>query len=145
MALDTKNIADGAVTATQIKAAYEPMNIKADAFEYCVLDFLQGIMELAGIDDNPTFTRSMIVNTQEEAQILLSSASYLESGYITEKLLTLFGDGDMAEDMVAEMDANELGNLGEEEQDQDQDESEAMNELYSEFESMLNELLEEVQ
>lgn len=111
MALDTKNIASGVVTATQIKAAYEPMNIKADAFEYCVLDFLQGILALAGIDDNPTFTRSVIVNAQEEAQTLLLGASYLESGYVTEKLLTLLGDGDRAEDMVAEIDANELGNL----------------------------------
>ena len=49
MALDTKNIADGAVTATQIKAAYEPLNSKTDEYEYCILDFLAGIMELAGV------------------------------------------------------------------------------------------------
>jgi len=103
MALDTKNISGGAVTATQIKAAYEPLNGKTDMYEYCVLDFLQNILFIAGIDDSPTFTRSMIVNTQENVQILLQGAQYLSENYVTEKLLELFGDGDRAEELLDEM------------------------------------------
>lgn len=103
MALDTKNIAGGAVTATQIKAAYEPLNGKTDMYEYCVIDFLQGILFIAGIEDSPTFTRSMIVNTQENVQILLQGAQYLSENYVTEKLLELFGDGDRAEELLDEM------------------------------------------
>lgn len=102
MALDTKNIANGAITATQIKAAYEPLNNKTDMFEYCVLDFLDGILFLAGIDDEPTFTRSLIVNTQEEIGIVIQSATYLSSAYVTEKILTLLGDGDRLQDMLDE-------------------------------------------
>ena len=97
MALDTKNIADGAVTATQIKAAYEPLNNKTDMFEYCVLDFISGILELAGIEDEPTFTRSQIVNAQEEFELVLQSVDYLSDEYITDKLLGLLGDADKAE------------------------------------------------
>ena len=97
MALDTKNIADGAVTATQIKAAYEPLNNKTDMFEYCVLDFISGILELAGIEDEPTFTRSQIVNAQEEFELILQSVDYLSDEYITDKLLGLLGDADKAE------------------------------------------------
>lgn len=116
MALDTKVISAGATTATQIKAAYEPLNNKADMFEYCVIDFLQGILALAGIDDMPSFTRSLIVNATEEIQMVLSAANYLDDSYITEKVLTILGDGDKAEDILKQMDADELS-LADEQRD----------------------------
>ena len=117
MALDTEEIASGAVTATQIRAAYEPMNAKADAYEYCVIDFIQGILAVAGIEDNPTFTRSMMVNTSEEISNVIQAAEYLSADYVTRKILTLFGDGDKADDIIAQMAADELntGFLNEEE------------------------------
>lgn len=108
MALDTKTIANGAVTATQIRAAYEPLNSKVDQYEYCVREFIKGILELAGIEDEPAFTRSVIVNSQEEIQLVLQSAEYLQEDYVTKKILTLLGDGDMADKMISEMDADEL-------------------------------------
>lgn len=112
MALDTENIASGATTATQIKAAYEPLNSKCDDFEYCVRDFLDGILAIAGIEDeSPTFTRSTVVNTQEEVQTLISAATYLDDEYITRKILTLFGDGDAADGMLRKMDSEALGRL----------------------------------
>lgn len=126
MALDVKNIADGAVTATQIKAAYEPINSKVDEYEYCVREFLKGLLAIAGVDDEPMFTRSVIVNSQEEIQLVLQAGNYLPEDYVTKKVLTLLGDGDMADDLIAQMDADELergGNFektGEDEQE-DQD------------------------
>ena len=120
MALDLQGIASGAATATQIRAAYEPMNTKADQYEYCVLDFINGILALAGIDDEPTFTRSMLVNTQEEVQTVLQAADVLSREYVTEKVLTILGDGDKADDVKAQMDADELDRgsvLAEQEED----------------------------
>ena len=112
MALDVKSIADGAVTATQIKSAYEPVNSKADKYEYCVISFVEKILELAGItDEQVTFTRSMIVNTTEEIQNVIVSASYLESDYVTRKLLMLLGDGDMADDMIEQMESENLNRM----------------------------------
>ena len=108
MALDLQGIANGAATATQIRAAYEPMNTKADQYEYCVLDFVHGILAVAGIDDEPTFTRSMLVNTQEEVQTVLQAADYLGREYTTEKILTLLGDGDKAEEVLRTVEADEL-------------------------------------
>ena len=121
-ALDVKEIASGAATATQIKAAYEPMNIKADQFEYCVIDFLQGIMKLAGIDDKPSFTRSVMINAQEEAQTVIMAASYLTEDYITQKLLEIFGDGDKAEEMLKEIDAENITRLRAVEQEEQPEE-----------------------
>lgn len=111
MALDVKSIADGAVTATQIRSAYEPVNTKADEYEYCIHAFIDNILELAGIEDDVTFTRSAIVNTSEEIQNVIMSASYLESDYITEKLLNLLGDGDRAKDMIALMEQENLNRM----------------------------------
>lgn len=107
MALDTKEIAGGATTATQIKAAYEPINSKADMFEYCVHDFLDGIFLLAGIESDATFTRSLIVNSQEEITTVISAASYLSDEYVTQKILMLLGDGDKLDEVLKEMDKNE--------------------------------------
>lgn len=113
MALDTKSIADGAVTATQIRASYEPLNSKTDQYEYQVREFLKDILALAGIDDEPSFSRSVIVNAQEEIQLVLQSAQYLQDDYITTKILTLLGDGDMADKMVNELEADEMGRFTE--------------------------------
>lgn len=108
MALDTKEIADGAVTATQIRAAYEPLNSKTDQYEYCVRAFLKDILALAGVEDEPVFSRSVIVNAQEEIQLVLQSAQYLTTDYVTQKVLTLLGDGDLADAMIKQIDADEL-------------------------------------
>lgn len=104
MALDTKNIANGATTATQIKAAYEPLNSKADDYEYCVIDFLQGLMDVAGVQDKPSFTRSMIVNTSEEITNIIQAGDVLSEEYKTRKVLTLLGDADKVEDVLNQLD-----------------------------------------
>lgn len=108
MALDTKAIAGGAVTATQIRAAYEPMNNKADMYEYQLIEFLKGILFVAGIDDDPSFTRSIIINVQEDVNTVLSASGYLSETYITEKILNILGDADKIEDVLKEMDEDEL-------------------------------------
>ena len=114
MALDVKSIEGGAVTATQIKAAYEPLNSKADQYEYCVRDFLQELCKIAGIDDKPTFTRSVIVNNQEEMQLLIQAAQFLPQDYTTRKILELLGDGDKADEILKQMAADELARAQEE-------------------------------
>lgn len=113
MALDTKEIAGGATTATQIRAAYEPLNSKTDNFEYGIHDFLDRLLAIAGItDEKATFTRSMLLNKSEEIDSVLKSAEHLDGEYVTRKLLTIQGDGDMADEMIQKMHADELGRMG---------------------------------
>lgn len=119
MALDTKNIANGATTATQIKAAYEPLNSKVDQYEYCVREFIKSLLAIIGIDDQPSFTRSVIVNTQEEAQLVMQASSFLDEEYVTRKILTLLGDGDMADEILRRRDSNELKGYNEELDDEE--------------------------
>ena len=88
------------------------MNAKADDYEYCVNEFVMSILALAGIEDYPTFTRSTMINTAEEVQTLLSAAVYLPTSYVTEKVLTILGDGDKAKDILEQMDKEELDMYG---------------------------------
>lgn len=118
MCLNTYDIAGGAITATQIEAAYEPLNQKLDAYEAEISDFIARLLAVAGVDDEPTYTRSVIVNKAEEVNIVLSSAPFLESEYITEKVLTLLGDKDKVEDVLKAQAAESMqrmaGGTGEE-------------------------------
>ena len=123
MALDTKSIAAGATTATQIQAAYEPMNNRADELEFCILDFLQSLLKIAGIEDKPTFTRSIIVNKQEEVQILLQGANYLPEEYVTQKLLTIMGDADAYDEIQRQKDAEDMERMSFGTDDEDETET----------------------
>lgn len=116
MALDTRNIASGAATATQIKAAYEPLNEKTDMFEYQVTEFIMSLFGLVGIDDTPTYTRSLIVNKQEEIQSLVLAANYLSEDYITRKILEINGDIDETEKVIAERIENDVSRFSTEEE-----------------------------
>lgn len=100
MAFDPEQIASGATTATQIRAAYENLEMKANDFEYCVIRFINGILELAGIEDNPTFTRSQNINVSEMVTTVMQAATALDDQYVTEKILTILGDGDQAEEIM---------------------------------------------
>lgn len=108
MALDVKSIASGAATATQIQAAYEPLNSKVDMLEYQVTDFIHRLLELVGIDDDPTYTRSLIVNKAEEIQVLLQASTCLPEEYLTKKILTIMGDADMTDDILAQIDVESV-------------------------------------
>lgn len=94
MALDVKEISSGTPTATQIAAAYEPLNAKTDAFEYCVLEFLEGLLPLAGVSGQPSFRRSVIANRGEEIGNILSAAPYLDRETVTEQLCAALGLSD---------------------------------------------------
>lgn len=108
MVVDVDNIANGAINEVQLRAAYEPMNINSDDFEYCVLDFLYKIMSLAGVDDEPSFTRSEISNQNERINTLLQAGGNLPSDFITKEIVTILGHGDKAESIIADMHREEL-------------------------------------
>ncbi len=108
MALDTERIASGAVTATQIMAAYENLNAKCDKFEYQILDFINGILAVAGIEDEATFTRSQIVNVGEMITTLTQAGAFLDERYITEKILTVLGDADKVDEVLSDMEQSNI-------------------------------------
>lgn len=111
MALNVQLIAAGNITATQIEAAYEPLNAKADMYEYCVHDFVKGILAVLGIDDTVSFVRSKLSNQAEEIGSILQCADYLSEEYITEKLLTILGDADRVDEILEQKNAENMDRL----------------------------------
>ena len=105
MALRVQDLSAGNKTATEITAAYEPINQKTDQFEYCVTEFINGILALAGIEDEPTYTRSQMSNQSETLEMVLQAAEYLDDEYVTTKILTLLGDADKAQEVLKRKDA----------------------------------------
>ena len=86
MAVNPAPIAAGNITATQIMAAYEPLNNKVDEFEYYVRDFITGILAVAEIDDEPEFKRSPITNLLEQTEMILMAADHLDDETIIRSL-----------------------------------------------------------
>lgn len=110
MALDVKNIASGAATATQIEAAYEPMLIKSNLLEGQVTEFIMNLMDLLGIkDEAPSYQRDTIVNKNEEIQNVLAAAEYLSDEYVTKKALSILGDIDQVNDVMKQRLKEEAG------------------------------------
>ena len=121
-ALNIDEVKAGAVTATQIRAAYEDLDLAVDEYEYCILDFLDQLLDLLGIEDTPTFTRSPLVNVNEQIQTLLQAAQYLGDDYVTKKTLELFGDGDKFEAVQNAKQAEQMSRLQIAPADEDEDE-----------------------
>ena len=117
MALNTYDLASGAVTATQIEAAYEPLNQKLDMLETFVTDFLKRLLFVVGIADDPTYDRSIVINKTEEIQTIVNSAMYLDPEYVTEKIMTIMGDQDKVDDVLGRIDGESIDRMagGEEE------------------------------
>ncbi len=105
MSLRVQDLSAGNKTATEITAAYEPINQKTDQFEYQVTEFINGILALAGIEDEPTYTRSQMSNQSETIEMVLQAAEYLDDEYVTTKILTLLGDADKAQEVLKRKDA----------------------------------------
>lgn len=76
-ALDVNTLSASAKTTQEIQASYQSQDNKCADFEYYVLDFVMKILELAGIDDNPTFTWNRVVNQAEQTTMVIQSANYL--------------------------------------------------------------------
>jgi len=94
MALNVNQISGGNITATAINAAYDPQDGNASDFEDCAVEFVDGILALAGYDAQTgyRFKRSRIANQQEETQMILSAAQYLDRETILRHLPFLAAD-----------------------------------------------------
>ena len=75
-----------AKTATEIRAAYQPMDDKCGDFEYFLIDAIQNVLTLAGIDDEPSFKYNRIANQTEETNMVMSASAVLGDELTLKKL-----------------------------------------------------------
>ena len=100
MCLDVNSLSAANKTATEIKAAYQPLDSKCDMYEYCVIEFVQKILELAGIDDKVTFTRSKVINKSDEINTLLAAQAYLDDETLVEQVCQILGIADKTDEII---------------------------------------------
>lgn len=100
MCLDVNSLSAANKTATEIKSAYQPLDSKCDMYEYCVIEFVRKILELAGIDDKVTFTRSKVVNKSDEINTLLAAQAYLDDETLVEQVCQILGIADKTDEII---------------------------------------------
>ena len=111
-AFDAKAVTASNQSATAVKASYIPLDLKCDiVIEPHVTEFILRILELAGIDDEPTYQRNQIINKLEETQTIVMQAEYFDEEYIAKKLLAINGDIDMYDEIMKRKDAESADKL----------------------------------
>lgn len=122
-AFNPEDVAAGNVTATQINAAYQPMDEEADDFEYQIIEFIQQILRLQGIEAMPQFKRNRISNQLEQVQMVMQEANYLDDETVLSLLPNITPD--MIEAIMARKDEETADRL-EMENEQLRQENEAL-------------------
>ena len=130
-ALDVTNMAASNRTATEIEAAYQPMDENADDFEYQCIDAIQQLLALMGItgeDATPIFKRNRIANQYEQTQMIMLAADYLDEEAVLDKLPWI--SVDEVADIMARRDAENAERT--EAEDETDNEEEAVVEVIEE-------------
>lgn len=143
-ALDVNTLSASAKTTQEIQASYQAQDNKCADFEYFVLDFIQQILELAEIDDNPTFTWNRVVNQAEQTQMILSASSYLTEEAVIKHLPFLTPEE--ADEIIQGRASESMDMMFDEEDEEDEEEEpddledEDDNDIESQFDELLKEL-----
>lgn len=122
MAMNAKDITAGNVTATAIRAAYDNLDQKANELKECIIDFLENISEVAGIEfEEPIFTFNRISNDTEHNTNVLAAAQYLDDETILRKL-TFIDETEIPDILArrAEEQVSRYEPLGVEEEDEEE-------------------------
>ena len=74
-------------TNDHIDAAYQPMDEQADEYEFQIIEFVDQLLKLLKLPEStPIFKRNRISNQQEQTQMVLSAADYLDAETVVKKL-----------------------------------------------------------
>lgn len=92
----------GNLTATAINSAYSRLRNFSGLAESCVFDYVRGILRIAHIDENETFTveYNETINASEAINNTIASAPWLGDEATTEKLAMLNGLGDKLDEIM---------------------------------------------
>jgi polyribonucleotide nucleotidyltransferase len=88
------------------------MDEEADAFEYQIIEFVQQILALQGIDDTPQFKRNRIANQAEQIEMVIAEANYLDDETVLDLLPNITPE--MKDTILARKDAEYAARLEDE-------------------------------
>lgn len=86
-AVNVAKIAGGqSKTATEINAAFTPLDEETDEYEKYITIFIKQILALLGIKDEPVYKRNRITNEKEITEMVMLAAEKLDDRTVLEKL-----------------------------------------------------------
>lgn len=120
-ALDVHSIS-AASTNDHIEAAYQPMDENADDFEYQIIEAVQALLKLIGVEDTPQFKRNRISNETERTNMILAAQNYLDE----ETILNLlpFVTPDMVDSIIERRDAEGYDRFNDADETEEQEDTE---------------------
>lgn len=123
-AIDVHTIAAGS-TNDHIEAAYQPMDLRADDFEYQIIDVVEKLLAFVGVEGEkavPQFKRNRIANEHDFVEMIMLVAEYLDDETILKKLPFISPDEiEEVKKRKAETDMSRFGNTAEEADDEQDD------------------------
>lgn len=78
MLMNPSRVLSGNLTATAIRMAYQQQDDKCGDFEYCIRDFIAKLLQLLGIEDEPSFKWNKVANYRDETDMVMTASSYLD-------------------------------------------------------------------
>ena len=92
-AVDTETLKNGNLTATAINAAFHDMRLNSANLEYEVIEFIQGILRIAGLPDDValSFTYFEPANETEALQNIIAAAPFIGDEATTRKICEIIG------------------------------------------------------
>lgn len=85
-ALDVNTLSASAKTTQEIQASYQAQDNKCADFEYYLIDFVQHILNLAGIEADVSFNWNRVVNQAEITNMILQASNFLTEEMVIKKL-----------------------------------------------------------
>lgn len=116
-ALDVNTLSASAKTTQEIQASYQAQDNKCADFEFLILEFVNKILELAGIDDDPSFKWNRVVNQAEQTQMILQSAQYLTDNAVIRHLPFLTPEE--ADEIIGSRDEEDFDQFSDEEYEEE--------------------------
>ena len=88
------------------------MDEEASDFEFQVSEFIQQLLKLMGIEDQPVFKRTRISNQKEQVDMVVAEAQWLDQETILKKLPNISpGEVQAILDRLEDEDEERMGNL----------------------------------
>lgn len=109
MLMNPEKALSGNMTATAIRLAYQQQDDKSGDLEFCIRDFIERLLELVGIEDEPSFKWNRIANQTEETQMVMAAANYLDDEAVLKHLPWLTPEE--VDEILKRKDAEDLNRL----------------------------------
>jgi hypothetical protein len=127
--LDLDSLTGAQKTAQELQTAYQPMDNKCAFNEYFLLEFMDKILNLAGLpNEEASFTWNKVVNQPEQTDMILNAASYLSDECVISHLPFLTPE-EIAEEIekraAEQVDKFGIGKQSGKEDDESEDESDS--------------------